>query len=118
MIHANLPDGAARALSDDVTAVKLASDISKSLAKRTVGAVVNEDLSDLSATLLDGATVELICRDDPRAHELIRHDLAHVWQRRCKASGPTSREQLVRQLSMVSITTSIATRLSSPKTFQ
>ena len=72
MIHVNLPDGTARTLSDDVTALGLASDISKSLAKRAVGAVVNGDLSDLSATLPDGATVELISRDDPRALELIR----------------------------------------------
>ena len=72
MIHANLPEGAARTLSDDVTTLGLASDISKSLAKRTVGAVVNGVLSNLSATLPDGATVELISRDDPRALELIR----------------------------------------------
>ncbi len=78
MIHVNLPDGATRTLSEDTTAAGLASDISKSLAKRTVAAVVDGVLSDLSAPLPDGATVELIDRDDPRALELIRHDLAHI----------------------------------------
>ena len=35
-------------------------------------------LADLTAPLPDGAAVELLPRDDPRALELIRHDLAHV----------------------------------------
>ena len=78
MIHVNLPDGTTRTLSDDVTALGLASDISKSFAKRAVGAVVNGGLSDLLATLPDGANVELIDRVDLRAFELIRHDLAHI----------------------------------------
>ena len=96
MIHVSLPDGATRTLSDDATASGLASDISKSLAKRTVGAVVNGVMSDLAEPLPDGATVELIGRDDPRALELIRHDLAHVlaeavqniWPETKTAIGP------------------------------
>ncbi|WP_445327145.1 TGS domain-containing protein [Yoonia sp. GPGPB17] len=54
MIHVSLPDGATRTLSDNATASGLASDISKSLAKRTVAAVVNGVISDLSAPLPDG----------------------------------------------------------------
>lgn len=77
MIHVSLPDRATRTLSDDATASDLASDITKSLAKRTVAAVVNRILSDLAEPLPDGACVELIGRDDPRALELIRHGLTH-----------------------------------------
>jgi threonyl-tRNA synthetase len=91
MIHVNLPDGATRALSDDPTAAGLAADISKSLAKRTVAAVVNGVLSDLSAPLPDGATVELIDRDDPRALELIRHDLAHVLAEAVQSLWPDAK---------------------------
>ncbi len=78
MIYVTLPDGATRSLPEDATAAELASDISKSLAKRTVAAVIDGTVSDLSTPLASGATVELIERDDPRALELIRHDLAHV----------------------------------------
>ena len=78
MIHVRLPDGAHRALDPNSTAGDLAAAISPSLAKRTVAAVVDGKVSDLSATLPDGASVELMLRDDPRALELIRHDLAHV----------------------------------------
>ncbi|TQM89843.1 threonine--tRNA ligase [Roseinatronobacter monicus] len=78
MIHIRLPDGATRALTPASTAADLAASISPSLAKRTVAALVDGKLADLSAPLPDGAAVELLSRDDPRALELIRHDLAHV----------------------------------------
>lgn len=78
MIHVRLPDGATRALTPARTAADLASVISPSLAKRTVAAVVDGQLADLTAPLPDGAAVELLSRDDTRALELIRHDLAHV----------------------------------------
>ena len=91
MIHVSLPDGATRTLSDDATASRLASDISKSLEKRTVAAVVDGVLSDLSAPLPDRATVELIGRDDPRALELIRHDLAHVLAEAVQSLWPETK---------------------------
>ncbi|UOA32802.1 Threonine--tRNA ligase [Sulfitobacter sp. DSM 110093] len=78
MIHIRLPDGATRALDSTSTAADLAASISPSLARRTVAAVVDGTVADLSAPLPDGADVELMSRDDPRTLELIRHDLAHI----------------------------------------
>jgi len=78
MIRVGLPDGATRALAPASTAADLASTISPGLAKRTVAAVVDGRLADLTVPLPDGACVEFLSRDDPRALELIRHDLAHV----------------------------------------
>ena len=99
MIHVRLPDGATRALEPEKTAADLASDISPSLAKRTVAAFVNGALADLSVPLPDNAEVELIGLDDPRALELIRHDLAHIlaeavqvlWPGTKTAIGPAIR---------------------------
>jgi threonyl-tRNA synthetase len=96
MIHVHLPDGATRALDADSTAADLATAISPSLAKRTVAVVVNEGICDLSAPLPDGANVELMMRTDPRALDLIRHDLAHIlaeavqdlWPQTKTAIGP------------------------------
>ncbi len=88
MITISLPDGATRALDPASTAADLAASISPSLAKRTVAAVVNGQVSDLSAPLPDGATVELMSRDDPRALELIRHDLAHILAEAVQALWP------------------------------
>lgn len=88
MITISLPDGATRALDAASTAADLAASISPSLAKRTVAAVVNGQVSDLSAPLPDGAAVELMSRDDPRALELIRHDLAHILAEAVQALWP------------------------------
>jgi threonyl-tRNA synthetase len=88
MIHIRLPDGATRALSSESSAADLAASISPSLAKRTVAAVVDDKVQDLSAPLPDGAAVELLSRDDPRALELIRHDLAHVLAEAVQALWP------------------------------
>lgn len=91
MIHIRLPDGASRALEPASTAADLAASISPSLAKRTVAAVVDGEVTDLSRTLPDGAAVELVTRDDPRALELIRHDLAHVLAEAVQALWPGTR---------------------------
>jgi threonyl-tRNA synthetase len=88
VITISLPDGATRALDPASTAADLAASISPSLAKRTVAAVVNGKVSDLSAPLPDGAAVELMSRDDPRALELIRHDLAHILAEAVQALWP------------------------------
>ncbi|WP_305971797.1 MULTISPECIES: threonine--tRNA ligase [unclassified Mameliella] len=88
MIHVRLPDGASRALPKSSTAADLAAAISPSLAKRTVAVVVEGEIRDLSAPLPDGAEVELMSRDDPRALDLIRHDLAHVLAEAVQALWP------------------------------
>jgi len=91
MIHVYLPDGATRALEPASTAADLAASISPSLAKRTVAAVVDGKVVDLSAPLPDGGTVELMPRADPRALELIRHDLAHVLAEAVQALWPKTK---------------------------
>ena len=91
MIHVNLPDGATHALTQGTTAAGLASDISKSLAKRTVAAAVDGDLTDVSAPLQDGVQVDLIGRDDPRALEMIRHDLAHIMAEAVQILWPNTK---------------------------
>ncbi|WP_306154651.1 threonine--tRNA ligase [Roseovarius sp. MMSF_3281] len=91
MIQVHLPDGATRALEPFSSAADLAASISPSLAKRTVAAVVDGTVVDLSAPLPDGAKVELLSRDDPRALDLIRHDLAHILAEAVQALWPGTR---------------------------
>jgi len=91
MIRVGLPDGATRALAPASTAADLASTISPGLAKRTVAAVVDGRLADLTVPLPDGACVEFLSRDDPRALELIRHDLAHVLAEAVQTLWPGTR---------------------------
>lgn len=78
MIEISFPDGARRAFEAGVTGRGVAEAISKSLAKKAVAIAINGTVSDLSDAVPDGAAVEIVTRDDPRALELIRHDAAHV----------------------------------------
>ncbi len=78
MITVTFPDGAARQYPEGTSSAQIAGSIAKSLEKRSVAAVVNGALADLSEPVPDGATLKFVTRDDPEALELIRHDAAHV----------------------------------------
>ncbi len=78
MIELSFPDGARRAFEDGVTGRAVAESISKSLAKKAVAIAVDGTVQDLSDAVPDGARIEIVTREDPRALELIRHDAAHV----------------------------------------
>jgi threonyl-tRNA synthetase len=91
MIHVRLPDGAIRPLAPASTAGDLALAIGPSLAKRSVAALIDGRVADLSTPLPDGAAVELLTRDDPRALDLIRHDLAHILAEAVQTLWPGTR---------------------------
>ncbi len=78
MITVRFPDGATREFALGTTGTTVVESISKSLAKATVAMKLDGEMSDLSAEVPDGATLEFVKREDPEALELIRHDAAHV----------------------------------------
>jgi threonyl-tRNA synthetase len=78
MVTISLPDGARREFSDGATGATVAEAISKSLAKKAVAIRVDGVLVDLAESVPDGASIQIVTRDDPAALELIRHDCAHV----------------------------------------
>ena len=78
MIQVHLPDGSARELEKGSSAADLASQIGPGLARAAVAAVVDEQVSDLSQPLTDGARVRLLTKRDPEALGIMRHSCAHV----------------------------------------
>ena len=76
MINVTFPDGAARQYPVGTTAAQIAGAIAKSLEKKSVAALVNGRLADLSDAVPDGASLKFVTRDDPEALELIRRDAA------------------------------------------
>ncbi|WP_395666089.1 threonine--tRNA ligase [Methylocella sp.] len=88
MISVSFPDGAERRFEAGATGLDVAKNISPSLAKRTVAMIADGVLSDLSDPVRDGARIEFIGRDHPRALELIRHDAAHVLAEAVQALYP------------------------------
>jgi threonyl-tRNA synthetase len=88
LITVTLPDGATRQTTTGSTGYDLAKDISVSLAKAALAVKIDGQLRDLSVSLPDGATVEIITRKSTEALELIRHDAAHVMAEAVQALFP------------------------------
>ncbi|MBZ0218549.1 MAG: threonine--tRNA ligase [Fimbriimonadaceae bacterium] len=78
MFTLTFPDGAGREFDAPLSGYDVAASISKSLAKKTLAMIVNDQLVDLGDTLSEDAAIRFVTRDDPEALELIRHDCAHV----------------------------------------
>ncbi len=73
-----LKDGSKKEISAGSTGLDLAKAISNSLAKKSVGLLLNGELKDLISALHDGDKVEIITQDDPRSFEYLRHSTAHI----------------------------------------
>ena len=78
MIQVVLPDGSAKALSEGSSVADLAASIGPGLAKAAVVGKVDGRIVDLSAPLVDGASVSLLTKKDPEALEVLRHSAAHL----------------------------------------
>ena len=73
-----LPDGSKRVFPGPVSGRAIASAIGPGLAKAAIAMKVDGVVTDLAATLVRDARVEILTRAAPEALELIRHDAAHV----------------------------------------
>jgi threonyl-tRNA synthetase len=77
-VSLTFPDGSVRSYDAATTGAALAESISKSLAKKAVAYALDGTVRDLADPLGGSGKVEILTREDPRALELIRHDVAHV----------------------------------------
>ena len=73
-----LPDGSERHFDNAVTGLEIASDIGKGLARDAVAIRVEGELRDLTRSIEEDSSVEIIVRDSADGLELLRHDAAHV----------------------------------------
>ena len=88
MPEITLPDGATRAYDAPTTALQVATDISGSLAKAAVAAVVDGEPYDLTRPITTDAKVAIITRDSEDGLELLRHDAAHILAEAVKELFP------------------------------
>lgn len=78
MIQVVLKDGSKKEVSNGKTIIELAKELSSSLAKKAVVAMVDDRLVDLKTPLHHDCRLELILQDDPRAFEVLNHSCAHL----------------------------------------
>ena len=73
-----LPDGSVKELTAGATVADVAASIGAGLAKAALAGKVDGTLVDLTATVTDGATVEIITAKSPEALHIMRHSCAHI----------------------------------------
>ncbi|MEM7502044.1 MAG: threonine--tRNA ligase [Pseudomonadota bacterium] len=88
MPQIQLPDQSIRQYDQAVTGATIAADIAKSLARDAVAIRVNGELWDLTRTIDEDSTIEIVTRDSDDGLELLRHDAAHVLAEAVKELWP------------------------------
>ena len=73
-----LPDGSVKELAAGATVADVAASIGAGLAKAALAGKVDGTLVDLTATVTDGAPVEIITAQSPEALHIMRHSCAHI----------------------------------------
>ncbi len=84
------PDQNTASFPDSVTAFSVAETISSSLARRSVAALVGDDLVDMSHLITADASIQFILPDDERSLEVIRHSTAHLMAQAVQRLYPTA----------------------------
>jgi threonyl-tRNA synthetase len=90
-IRVSLPDGSVKELEQGMNVQELAASIGTGLAKAAIAAKVDGELVDLTATLHDGASVEIITEKSPDALEIIRHSTSHLMAQAVKSLFPEAK---------------------------
>ncbi len=73
-----LPDGKDLVFDKKVNGFEISEKISKSLSKQAVVMSVNGQLKDLSETIENDCTIQILTNKDKEGLETIRHDTAHI----------------------------------------
>lgn len=73
-----LPDGQSLSFDKPVTALNVAEQISRSLAKKALAAIVNDKTVDLSYTIKEDAKLKILTAEDKGGLEVLRHSCAHL----------------------------------------
>jgi threonyl-tRNA synthetase len=88
-IAVKLPDGSEKHLPEGATVLDLAAAIGPRLAQAALaGRIDGEHEVDLTSTLTDGQTVEIVTDRSPEALHLLRHSAAHVMAEAIKTLYP------------------------------
>jgi len=88
-IAVKLPDGSEKHLPEGATVLDLAAAIGPRLAQAALaGRIDAEHEVDLTTTLADGQTVEIVTDRSPEALHLLRHSAAHVMAEAIKTLYP------------------------------
>ena len=88
-ITLTFPDNSKRKYDSGIKPIEIAKEISSSLGKKAISALVNNNHWDLQWPITDDSEIAInTMKDEVRALELIRHDLAHIMARAVQTLWP------------------------------
>jgi threonyl-tRNA synthetase len=79
MVTITLPDGSTKEFKNSVSPLEIAQSISEGLARISVAAKINGELSDLTQTIKQDADVQIITTRDEESLHVLRHSVAHIF---------------------------------------
>ncbi|RNC62948.1 MAG: Threonine--tRNA ligase 2 [Candidatus Dichloromethanomonas elyunquensis] len=88
MIKVTLKDGSVREAAPGTTISELAASISQGLARAAIAAKVNGKVKDLSYSLTEDASVEILTLDNEEGLEVMRHSASHLLAQAVKNLFP------------------------------
>ncbi len=86
-----LPDGKEIELEQNNTALELAKKISEGLARNSVAAEINGEITSLDTVLKDNDKVRIITAKDPEAVSVLRHTTSHVMAQAVQKLFPNAK---------------------------
>ncbi len=78
MITVRFPDNSKKEFEESITPAEIVKLISNSLARKALGAVVNETVVDLSCSIKTDCSLRILTFDDPEGREIFWHSSAHL----------------------------------------
>ena len=84
------PDGAEKTFTEGITPLDVAKSISSSLAKKVVGAYLDDDLYDLNRPIHRDGAIRLVTESDEKAFEILNHSSAHLLAQAVKTLYPNA----------------------------
>lgn len=90
-IAVTLPDGSKKPIEEGASVLDLARAISAGLSRAAIAGKINGAMVDVSATLHDGDTVEIITDKSPEALDIIRHSTSHLMAQAVKTLYPDAK---------------------------
>lgn len=88
MPEITLPDGSTKRFADAVTVADVAASIGPGLAKSALAGVVDQQLVDLSHTISQDSSLQIITDRDAEGVDMIRHSTAHLMAQAVKRLFP------------------------------
>ena len=88
MLKITLKDGSIKEVESGKLVIEVAKELSVSLAKKCVCAVVDGQLVGMKHPLTSDATLELVLQDDKRAFDVLNHSCAHLLAHAMKRLYP------------------------------